>query len=828
MKCSLLPSLPGLAHSCLNFRPDFNIGADVLVPALPPRLAVPGPWRVIGAFARDGEVVELMVDGQLLAASVHEASTGPIEPYIITNQLDGRPVSAYDVSDGFMVLTDKQMYHIVWDENGVLRAEVPLGPSAYPTLMSQVSSEWSGVLSVDGFKLGGTYGPGVVSLVPDDGAKLDKAVAASYRLWAAEAVADGAFVAPVMVRYRLFDAGNRLLFESVPKLHVPTGRHDAGSAFDMSVDLAGGRVLPGRVSAAVYRLSMTLPGSGSSAAGRRVARLEVQLSPQFHRVDLVMRAANHLTYSGSAGDRLTVTLPGCADASGGREAVARRVRRAMGRLDSLFETVLTVDNPFEGSAEARSVDIRARRLTVDREVELLERAVPDDDSWLSRCRVPHAVTGTVGIEQAEVTLLGNLSVGLYEGARCSHFVNSGSGLTSLETVTAVSHGALRCGVATEALSEGYSDMALSPVIAYPDPEATSIKITVRDADGNVSSQTFELTRCGRYACYIDPGLRPVRLVAGGSYTVPRSFNGTVRYQGHLLSYSSLAPMADVAGLKVGNGRIGAIHPVARQSGSAWEGSRARFHVMGDDGIMSVALSGHTLRAPIMLDRRRVTGPEAVVTATGGDGRVYALAGGDLVVIDGNKVRTLATRTRATMLAWVATHGELLAIRPGDGAMSQALVYWPGIEAWAERQLPPLSAVYTGAAGAQATSETEEALYDLTADVESPVRCSYETPVPLKVTHKIAGVPLLTEVVVDLTAASVSGTVTVSAHNGHRPGATLSSVVMNGRLEQPVAHRLLMPRRTDVVVTLDALLSADAVLKPLTHTESKFLNLTPII
>ena len=121
MKCSLLPSLPGLAHSCLNFRPDFNIGADVLVPALPPRLAVPGPWRVIGAFARDGEVVELMVDGQLLAASVHEASTGPVEPYIITNQLDGQPVSAYDVSDGFMVLTDKQMYHIVWDENGVLK-----------------------------------------------------------------------------------------------------------------------------------------------------------------------------------------------------------------------------------------------------------------------------------------------------------------------------------------------------------------------------------------------------------------------------------------------------------------------------------------------------------------------------------------------------------------------------------------------------------------------------------------------------------------------------------------------------------------------------------
>ena len=699
MKNSLLPSLPELAHTCLNLRPDFSLGADRLVPVMPPAMVGLRPWRVIGIFQTpDDNVVELMVDGRVLGASVHGDSEPVSQPYVITGRLEGRATCAYRVADGFMVLTDRCMYHIVYDANGILRAETPVDASAYPTLVTLVTSETTVQAAVEGFKLSGSYGPTVVTLAPDDASRLDKAVIGAYSRASATAVADGGFVAPVFVRYRLIDSHNRLLMESVPKLHVPTGRHDYGATVSLSADLTGGRVMPGAIPLPLYRLSIQLPAADGSVAQRRIARIEVQLTPQIHRVDPSLGVINRLGYAAS-GDSLTVTLPG-SDA-----ALADRVRRAMGRLDSLFETVAVIDNPFDGSQEVRTVAIPARVMTLDREIAALGRVVSADDStWLSRCRPPHSVTAAVGVGQGDATLLGNLSVSLYDGAPVAHYLNSGSGAGAVETVATVSFGTERRAVAASLWMSGYRQAVFSPVIAYPDPEATSIELTMRDSEGTVSSATFRLTRCGRYACYIDPGVKPVTLGPADDYEVPQAFGQTVRYPGHLISYSSMAPLADIAGLKAGHGRINAIHPVARPSSSAWQSSRSRFLIMGDDGIFSMAMNGHTPVTPVLLDPRPVAGPGSVATATGHERRVFVLAGRDLVAVDGNSVRTLATRTGASMLAWVAAHGELLAISTPMDGVSPALVYRPDCGGWSMRQLPPVSAVYYNPARARVTSE----------------------------------------------------------------------------------------------------------------------------
>lgn len=812
---SILPDSPELAFNCLNLRPESVFGVNRLVPTLPPAIMASRRWRVIGIFnGRGDEVVELMVDGATLGASVHAQSARPSEPYIITNSLEGEATCAYRVADGFIVLTDKHMHHIVYDDSGVLRAEVPVSPSDYPTLVSSITSETTLQATVGGFNLSGVYTPDRATLDPDDAVKLDKAVRDAYSRASADALADGGFVAPVFVRYRMFDSDGKLLFVSTPKLHVPTGRHDYRATHSLTVDMDDRHVNTGSFPLSLYRLSLHLPASDGSAAQRQIARIEVQVTPQIHRVLISENVVNRLSH-GVSGSSLTYLLPGCSDLSGGADSVNRRLRKYIERFDAIFSTVVTIDNPFEGSKEARTVAIPGLQMLVHNEGPALRRKVSTEPVWMSRCRPPHSVTAAVGAAQGDVTLLANLNVRLYDGAPVFHFVNSGTVADTVETVATVRFGDQRRAVTTATWHQGYRQAALSPVIIYPDPEATSITFTVRDSDGNVSSASFGLSRYGNYACYFDPDAKPITLTpCSGPLEVPASQNMTVNYPGHVVNMSD---GGDLQGIEAGYGCINAIVPVSQPSSSAWESSRARFHLMGDDGIMNLAIADGKLTPPVVLDPRRVDSPGAVATATGSTGRVYAIAGRDLVAIKGNKVGTVACNIDARMLVWIARHDELLVIPTPSDNLSNVLVYRPDAGGWSTRLLPPLSAVYSHPTLPRATSDTEDALYDLSADIGSPVRCRYTAPVPLEARHQMRDLPFLSEIVLDLTAGDVSGTLSIDCHNGHRPGVTLATAVINGSLERPLAHRLFLPPRLYIEATLDAMLSPDAVLGPYSYT-----------
>ena len=241
--------------------------------------------------------------------------------------------------------------------------------------------------------------------------------------------------------------------------------------------------------------------------------------------------------------------------------------------------------------------------------------------------------------------------------------------------------------------------------------------------------------------------------------------------------------------------------------------------MGDDGIFSLAMSGGKPVPPVFLDGRPVAGRESVATVAveGDTPAVYIVARRDIVTSSGNRIMTLINNVDVDKLVWIGRYGELWAIKDADSG-SRALVYHLAYGGWSQRQLPLLSSVYSDLKSPRATSIEENKLYDLSRDVANGVtRCCYTAIIPQPAdVHPLTGVPRVNAIVVDLTAGSVDGTITVSGDHGREPQRVFSRLIINGEVNRALCHHLLMPPRYHTVVTLDGMLSADAELRSINN------------
>jgi len=809
----LIPDIPARAGECVNLRPDAVDPDGYLVPALPPAIAMNRAWRVVGAYVADnGTVMELLADGAVLGACSHGLDEDAPEPYIVAEGLDGEIAGSYPCHDGYMILTTTTMYHVVYDNDTMmLRCEEPVDTADYRTVGITVSSETSVSLPVAGFKLSGSYDSSSVRLDASDAVKLTRTLSDAYGQGCADATASGWFIAPVLARYKLFDSRGNMLFESVPKLMVPTGRHDRSMTTTLGVESGFSRVLAGGVTVPLYKIGVTVPASACSVADGRVARLEVQLTPQLHSVDGNLGAVHRMQSAVNA-TTLTATMPGC-DVSGKATGRYRRsVLRALAVCDSLFSTVMTVENPFDNKEDIFTVEATAR--TVDEERSLLSRASVDSRPlWLNRCLLPHTVSGTVGYRDGEVTLLGNLAVKLFGGHDVEYYVNHGSVSDDIETAAAVTFSDGRRAV-NSGVSRMWRTMMLSPLIVYPDSSAVSIELQICDSTGKNRGLTLPLTPCGRFACYLGESMWPLGFDDDvGEFYLPRDTMVPEFYPGNIVVFGGDRPDNHMTGREVGLGRINAIVPVRQPSSSAWESSRSRFNVMGSDGIFSMSMSGRSTVSPVRLDSRPVMEVGAVSTVTGGYGcgRIYAIAGGDLVCVEGNRVRTLVGGIEATMLVWNRRRDELLAIIPSgnSGIMSRALVMHAMCGGWSTRLLPAISAVFSNAVATRLTSVADGMVYNPEREVGAVVRSKYVTELKQPVTHIVRGVPFIDEVTVDLTAGNIDGSLTIAGHHGRGPARVFTRLDVTGELNRPIAHHTLMPARYRMTATIDALLSADA-------------------
>lgn len=814
---------PERAGECVNLRPDKDSG-EYLEPVPAPSLIDQRPWRVIGVFIEDNEnVVELLADGGVLGACVHGAGADVPQPYIVADWLEGEITDSYRCSDGYMILTDKAMYRAVYDGSAILRCMVDVSPADYPVIGIEVISETSMSLAVESFRLSGNYGDGNVRLQAGDAVKLKNAMYDAYVQGAADASADGQYISPVLARYRLFDSVGDMLMESMPVLLVATGRHDRSMTALLSVDADAGNVMAGAVSVPLFKAGVKVPSPTGSIAGQRVSRIEIQVTPSIHCADGNLTAVHRLERSLNK-FMLQATMPGCDPSGKGTSRYRREIRRALRCCESLFGTVMTIEDPFSPEKTERTLQLRPVARSVQEEKSMLSRAVAENDPhWLTRCMLPHTVSGKVSRRDGETVVMGNLGVRLFPGHPVEYYVNHGHDLDNIETVSSVT---FEDGRRVVSRGGGYTwkSMMLSPLVVYPDCRARSISFQVIDSDGMVSGMTLPLEPCGRFACSLAEDVWPVELVPmENEMPVTEVADQMIRYPGNVIVYKGDMPGEKIAGKEIGMGCINAIHPVGRPSSSAWESSRARYNLMGSDGIFSLSMNGDRPATPVRLDSRPVVRRDAVAAVSGGkDGvTVYAIAGNDMVAVSGNKVMTVAREIDADMLVWNSIRAELLAIPAvtSGGGISRGLVYHIDCAGWSMRLLPGISAAYSSQTVSRITSSAEGAVYDLCRETGGPVRCRYTGYSRQAMTHPVRGVPFLNEITVDITCENIDGTVTVEGHHGRGPWCIFSRFTVAGQVNRPLCCHLMMPPRRCIMIIVDAVMSTDGRLGSINFYEN---------
>ena len=802
----MLPLSPATAGNCVNLRPDALDPQRALVPVNTPSLIAARKWRVIAStIAADGNVVELMADDHTIGASVHRPGESPAEPYIVAEGLEGEIFTAVAARDGFMVITSERRYRAVFDEeSSMLRVETPVDASDFPVVVTEVASESVMPLAVARFAMSGSYTGESVTLDANDAARLAKSLCDAYSRGSADATAAGQFVAPVFVRYRLLDANGDMLFESVPKLHVPTGRHDVSMTTTLPVEsfqAVGG----GTLSVPVFRVDAIVPASRGTVAERRVARLEVQVTPQVHRVDETLSVIHHI-----ASGTVTATVPGCGTANGARLRYRRRVVKVLAAVDALFDTVLTVENPFADGAAERRFSVNAAGRTMAEEQKLVTTARVDaEPRWLSQCRLPHRFTASAALRDGDLTLYADPRVSLFEGHPVQFFGNHGEVADDVETVATVRLLNDGSRVVSHSVAKSWRSMSLSPVIVYPDARAVSIELQLCDSEGVNRCLELPLTPCGRFACYVSDDVAAIDLDEGKGeceLTIPQSTHTGTSYKGRIVAERN----GSLSGCETGAGSIATLWPAPRPSASAWESSRMRYLALGADGIFALTFGNGGMTAPVKLDSRPVIRPDAVVTVTRGikGNSVCAIAGGDLVAVTGSRVETVATAVDASMLLWDSPHGELLAIRASADSWvpSRAMVMHG--DGWSERLLPPVSACFSRPGCARFTSAAQGGVFSLDRGIDSAVRCVYRAEVKQHPRHIVRSIPFIDEITVDLTAGEADGTITLSGHHGRGPERDFSVLIVSGEVNRPIAFATMMPPRLHYYITIDAMLSAD--------------------
>lgn len=773
--------------------------------AMPPAIMTEGGWRVLAIFTESGDrITELLFRGNELGACHHAAEERPPEPYVITNLLDGTPTAACRrTAGGYLVYTENREYTITVDGGGMLRAIIAIDSNDYPTPTIAVVSESLASFPVEECSLSGEYNARSTSLEARDVTRVSSALADAYCQASNDCSATGSLVAPILSRYRLYDRLGNMLFESVPKLHVPTGRHDENLAVTMDIDGSFSHLLGGYLALPNYKLGVIMPPRTNTVAAGMVARMEVQLTPQLHRVDAGLTATSRLFSPTPGALSLSATVPSLRrDSPGYRNMITKAVAAS----DDLFETVLEITDPFGGVKAGTTVALQPAGKTVAAEKAILAKARGTSSTgWVSRCRLPHRLSAGVATDHGDIKLLGDLRIHLYSGHPAHYYMNSGNISDDIESVAVVTFGNDRRTV-TRNSGRLWRDMTLSPLIAYPDPDATGIEITVRDTAGVHGTLSLPLSRCGRWAIYVAPELRPVVLPDySTASTLPSigEINPTVQYPGRLLLFSGDKPGDGTHGVEINDGEIKVLHRVDRSTSSTWELSRTRYLVMGTGGIYTLTVSGSTPGMPVLLDSRGVKSSAAVaaITRLGDSSRVCAIASGDLVAIDINRVITLSRRIGASMLAWCGHRAELLAISEpqGDIEGSRALVMHADSGGWSVHTLPAITSTYNHPLMSRLVGS--DTIYDLTREVDTRVHCRYSRRV-----GNAPGAPH--GVFLSLTGSNIQGSLRLTADNGRLPAVTISTLWLDGDLDAPLVHRYISRPRVRLTATLEATLSPD--------------------
>lgn len=481
----------------------------------------------------------------------------------------------------------------------------------------------------------------------------------TYERLVSGAHASGCAVQPMLMRYRLLDAGGHVLHESpVHYLEHPT--HNGSQLTDaVTIGIESGSSMTGEyeITARVWRPVLDIPAGMPG----EVAAVEVVATPEFHPLRPDAASEAYVSRRGQE-QEFRVSLPGSQagirPAPGYGRARLCRVAGDMARVERRLALVATGD----GAARRVVLNPGFGAGTAKEDAAVLEKV--HSGTVTSRASEPACRRLTAGLvaRRADIIVWGNVEMKPFEGwsmeelcaERDSDDSVNWQALVKVEFADGTS-------VERRSSGRGSAPLRLRPLAGYPDVSARRMRLWLVAGERSYSG-TLELTpdAAGKMALWLDAGLKGVTLSGGNITGLPLYSLSSARREimpEALAVCRASAPTEPLMILRCGSGEVTALSACAAGA-QTWDFGRQRFVAGTSRGLymLSCTDSRHWLR---LLDGGAVLRPDALACA--GEEGTYAVGGGRLLHIDrrGHCGVVSELEEPGTFVAWLPRLRQLL-------------------------------------------------------------------------------------------------------------------------------------------------------------------------
>ena len=666
---------------------------------------------------------------------------------------------------------------------------------------------------------GASSGNAGSQLTANDARTLTDALLHAYDALESQARTLGACFQPLLARCRVLDAAGNTLSTGPTVMVAPASGVNATDAVVQSSADSMASLTGSSLSATAFRIGFNAPAALPAPWNRLAARLVVEVSDQLAPADRSSLAVHGIVRDRVSGvSTVTSRVPGLGDHTGVSRARFRRLGCALAAAP--MRTVVEYSYPFAGGIAPEGSTV-----TVDATAEGTPAPAAGEVA-------PGRRTYSAALQLDNITVLCNPRTETFRGWAPESFITRRSDSSTGNWRCAISVKIASPGgdtvVCREIHGTGHAPEAFAPMLSYPSADAVEIAIDLTGAAGHRSG-LYQLAAVpgAQLAVWASPGLEPFLPPAATVYAPPTSTvtPATVE-QGVAEIHSSADMRRTLSRRRIARSRICAVAPAPRGH-SGWDFSRAKLLFFSEEGTtLSTIDAEGSFRATSRVDRRPVRSPLAVCHASDSAGAaIAAIAGDDLVVISGQRARTLchladipgtvaagATATLgydpAQREYWVATGGRSIVRISADGRESFGaeipVMNCAGDAEFSDTVNPFAFALWQGELIARGPRGT----WRISADARPgtlPVRLSrrYDTPFTPSMLR------------VNLFASQVTGTVRLSGDSGSEEPVVMLAMTIDGELNAPVTQPLMVPRRR--FLTADYAVEATADLSILPET-----------
>ncbi len=789
--------------------------SGALVPCAAAVTAAEGHWRPLVTFSHEAHWRQTL----LQATSADPSHRYPLALSALTG---GCPTTfgstatpaycAVATAYGATVMTDEGPQH-VFKSRGENATGAVLAGTLPPVRPVRLEAELRGTatLNFEAMTLTGCTVTAGRSLDSASLRRIGRTMAEAYTDLALRTQAAGLWFQPVVAFYRIRATDGSTLYTSPPKiLCAPSGWQGcagiatpctiSGEAADRTVSIPAFQT-----TVDTFRIKATVPPDLLPGEWmKRVAGVEICVSPQIHPFDAADKAACSIT-GGTASTTITIALPGAtsrlASLENRRMATARSVAARcteacaeVWRVDagalSATEHHLTASHaatPSEESTAIKACTAKARGAA----------SSDGSGSLLRQISAPHSFSARSVATDGDSTLWGDITPLPYPGYPPEEFFgatnSSAEGEWDVLTVTEFVDGRT---VSALTSGTGHAPLSLAPLASYPDAGAKSMTVWLRRGTA-VSKAAISLTpdeRAG-IALHLQGGLVPIELTPTAE-PIPDRGTATApgeRMPGAIASAPARAPLSPKACVECSRAPIVAIVGAAR-SLSSWDFSRSHLHVFTSEGIYAVAVNAsNRIASASLISARGVRSGEGV-TATPEGTMAIAADGGGAILIKASKASAInlpegtesCVHCQATGRTWLTDSNGRVWVMGGDG------FYRPRLNA---------TAVYdAGGVPLLLTPEGNTVRPGETPSAASEVEWRHEIAVDRRRS--------LIAMEWKLDASEFSGTVSVRAHGGSGDTYPVVKCTAEGQINSPVALRVAAPPRPYLLLELKGSASAD--------------------